>query len=119
MDLEASKEVTDESLQLTFKGLLAPLVEVLESQCIRTFKANKTLIASKVAHLQQKGIIIYLLEYNPARDVIDNWVDTKLVRDLRVTIKQVKVIARFTYLAVLESHEDQQKVLAATPFQIN
>lgn len=60
-----------------------------------------------------------MLEYNPSKDIMDNWVDSKLVRELLVTIEQVKVVSHFTYLVVLESHEDQRKVLASTPYYIN
>lgn len=72
MDLDASKEVIAKSLQLTFEGLPTPPTEILEGQCIQNFKVNRTLIGSRVAHLQKRFIIIYLLDYNPTRDVTNN-----------------------------------------------
>lgn len=119
MDLEACKEVSTEDLRKTFAGIPEPPMDLPEGLCVRTFKMNRDLVVGRVAHLQKRGLIVYLPEYNPSRDVLDNWVDSKLVRDLQVTIEQVKVISRLTYLVVLGSHEDQRKTLATTPFYIN
>lgn len=51
LDLEASKEVTTKDLQKTFAGILEPLTNLPKGLCMKTFKLNRSLVASRVAHL--------------------------------------------------------------------
>lgn len=84
VDLNESKVVTfDKDVQQVFEGLPPPLEIIVEGQCVCTFKANHKLIANKVGNLQKWGVIIYIPKYNMSTDVIDSWVDNKLVRDLK------------------------------------
>lgn len=116
LDLQGSKEVSTEDLQQTFKIICAPPTHLPEGLCVKTFKLNRRLVASRVEHLWKKGVLVFIPKYNPSCDVMDGWVDNKLVWELKVTIEQV---TRSTYLTIFNLHDDQRKVLASTPLHIN
>lgn len=43
------------------------------------------------------------------------WITKKFIQDLGVEVTQLKVMARFIFLVVLEKVEDQTKILKETP----
>lgn len=82
------------------------------------FEGNTTTVKSRVLHLQERGIIIYVVDFNPSRDHFEAWVDDVLVQNMNITVEQVKVIARFTFLLVVATHEEQDQILAEVPLHM-
>lgn len=57
-----------------------------------TLVVDKKVIASRLIHLQQRGLILYTVEFNPSRDVFKDWVYREISEKLRIRIEQIKVV---------------------------
>lgn len=60
-------------------------------------------------------MIFYTVNFNPSWDYFGAWVQDLLVNRMKVTVEQVKVMGKYTFLAVMATHTDQQRILAKTP----
>lgn len=55
------------------------------------------------------------MDFDPSREMMFEWITTKFIQDLGVEVTQLKVMARFIFLVVLEKAEDRNKILRETP----
>lgn len=72
-----------------------------------------------MAKLQERGLIINMVDFNPSREMMLEWVMANCTQDLKVEVTQLKVLARFVFLLVLEKAGDRAKILRETPLFMN
>lgn len=76
---------------------------------------SRNVFASRVARLQERGLIVNIVDFNPSRDNMLEWVTANFIQDLGIKITKLKVLAKFVFLIVLEKGSDRDKILKETP----
>lgn len=76
-----------------------------------TLIVDRNIIASRIMHLQQQGIILYTVDVNPTRDYFQDWAYDVIGAQMRIGIEKIKVLAQFAFLIVVTNHEEQKKIL--------
>lgn len=73
------------------------------------------MFAGRVALLKEHGLIINIVDFNPSRDLMLEWVTKKFIQDLNIEVMQLKVLPKFVFLLVLRKTKDCLKILEETP----
>lgn len=107
------KQLTKEYMHKAFGHLLSLPVEDLGEQVSRVMIKWDVFIDS-VALLQERGLIINIVDFNPSRDVMLEWVTKNFVQDLNIKMTQLKVLAKYVFLLVLGKTEDRLRILEET-----
>lgn len=72
---------------------------------------EQNVVASQVVHLQNRGIIMYMVDFYPSRDQFEEWIHEVIGRRMRIAIEQIKVLAKYTFLLVVSKPEEQHAIL--------
>lgn len=78
---------------------------------VETLVVHKVIVAGRLMHLQGRGLIIYMVDFNPLRDFFQDWALDLLGRRMQINIEQIKVLTRCTFMIVVSSHEEQKAIL--------
>lgn len=102
--------MTDSFFKSIFGHLPVATVDDLGCQVSR-LTLIRDVFAGWVAHLQERGLTINTVDFNPSRDMMLEWVTTNFMQDLGVEVMQLKVLTKFMFLLVLEKASDREKIL--------
>lgn len=69
------------------------------------------MFSGRVAHFHERGLIINIVDFNPSRDKMLEWVTANFIQDLGVEVTQLKVLSKFVFMLVLEKGSDCDKIL--------
>lgn len=111
LDIDAGAHVSDEDLKAQLLHLPRCPPSPSGGMRVETLTVDRNVIASHMAHLQNKGIIMYTVDFNHSRDQFEEWVHEVIRRRMRIAIEQIKVLARYTFLVVGSKPEDQRAIL--------
>ncbi|CAM6111896.1 unnamed protein product [Calypogeia fissa] len=108
--------ITDGELRTALDHLPAPSEKPSDGMRSVHFVGNAAAVRNRMHHLQQRGIVLYTVDFNPSRDQFEAWVDDAIVCNMEIKVEQVKVIARFTFLLVVSTAEERDQILTDAPF---
>lgn len=110
-DKEASMHMLNEDL----REHLAHLPQVPEKpwpgMTYKTLVVDKTIVASRLLHLQNRGVILCTVDFNPSKDYFQDWSFSVVGQRMQIEIEQIKVLSRSTFLIVMSNHEEQKSIL--------
>lgn len=80
---------------------------------------SREVFAGRVALFKDKGLIINMVDFDPSRDDMLAKVTRNFIQDLGIEVSQLKVLAKFVFLIVLDKAEDCNRVWEEAPFYMN
>lgn len=78
---------------------------------VESLVIDKVVVASRLMNLHSRGIIMYTVDFNPLRDFFQEWAMDVLGRRMNIRIEQIKVLARYAFMIVVSTHEEQKLIL--------
>lgn len=97
LDVEAGPHMLHKDLKETLAHLPKVLDSIKPGMCVESLVVDKGIIASRLVHLQKRGIILYMVDFNPSCDTFEIWVYREIGEKLMIKIKQIKAITHFTF----------------------
>lgn len=105
LDLDAGAHVSDEDLKAQLNHLPRCPTTPTPGMRAETLTVNQNAIASRVLHLQNRGVIMYTVDFYHSRDQFEEWVHDTIGRRMRIAVEQIKVLAKYTFLVVVSKPE--------------
>lgn len=100
-------------------GHLAVPPEADLDKQVSVLTISREVFAGRVALLKDRGFIINTVDFDPSRDDMLAWITRNFIQGLGIEVTQLKVLAKFIFLIVLEKVEDRKKVWEEAPFYMN
>lgn len=97
LDIKVGEHMSHEDLKTTLANLPKTPKAPKASMHPKTLVVDKNVIASRLMHLQKRGVILYTVNFNLSRDHFENWAYMQIGENLNIKIKYIKVITRFTF----------------------
>ncbi|KAL3693604.1 hypothetical protein R1sor_007255 [Riccia sorocarpa] len=115
-DEVAMTEHTIEEIRTTFEFLR-------QTQPKPTGKVVKTTIdtrqlAFRLDFLKKKTFVLYTVDVSPSRDAVIEWAETILHQQMGIGVTRVRVLNKHCYLITVETEEDRDWILDATPLYL-
>lgn len=111
LDIEVGEHMSHEDLKSTLANLPKAPKKPKLGMRTETLVVDKKVITNCLMHLQQRGVILYTIDFNPSRDLFESQAYTQIGEKLNIKIEQIRVITRFTFLIVVFDKADQKKLL--------
>lgn len=108
LDVDVGAHVSHDNLKASLTHLPKVHEKPRTRMRVESMVVNKNIISSRLIHLQQRGVILYTVDFNPSRDGFKEWVYTKIEENLKISIEQIKVVTWYTFLVVVNKPMDQK-----------
>ncbi|KAL2623321.1 hypothetical protein R1flu_003526 [Riccia fluitans] len=108
-----SEEIREEIRDSTFQFLRQTHAQT-QGKVVKTV-IDAQQLSNRIQFLKEKTFVLYTVDISPSRDVVLEWADAVLYRELGIRISRVRVLKKHCYLMTVENELDRDRILDSAP----